>query len=113
MRLFAGTQWDRPPTCDRCGKLEAECQCPPPPAPRVPPESQTLRLATEKRKRGKVVTLVSGLAGADEHRLELLTQLKNACGAGGTLQDDQLELQGNHLERVRAFLAELGYRVKP
>ena len=28
-RLFAGTPWDRPPTCERCGELEAECKCPP------------------------------------------------------------------------------------
>jgi translation initiation factor 1 len=113
MRLFAGTPFDRPPTCDRCGKLEAECKCPPLPAPRVPPESQTLWLAIEKRKKGKVVTLVRGLEGTAEQVSELLTLLKDTCGAGGTIQEDQLELQGNHLERVRVFLIHLGYRVKP
>jgi translation initiation factor 1 len=113
MRLFAGTPFDRPPTCDRCGKLEADCKCPRLPAPRVSPESQTLSLAIEKRKKGKVVTLVLGLEGTAEHKSELLTLLKDACGAGGTAEEDQLELQGNHLERVRVFLAKLGYRVKP
>lgn len=113
MRLFAGTPFDRPPTCDRCGKLEADCKCPPLPAPRVPPESQTLRLAVEKRNKGKVVTLVSGLEGTAEQISELLTLLKDTCGAGGTVQEDQLELQGNHQDRVRAALVKLGYRVKP
>ena len=39
-RLFAGTPWDRPPTCERCGKLESECACPPPAVEpkRLPPE---------------------------------------------------------------------------
>ncbi|HEY2838554.1 MAG TPA: translation initiation factor [Pirellulales bacterium] len=113
MRLFAGTPYDRPPKCDRCGALEAECKCPPPSAPRVPPENQILRLAVEKRKKGKIVTLVSGLEGPAEHRAELLTQLKNICGAGGTMQDDLLELQGAHQERLREALIKLGYRVRP
>ena len=62
-RLFAGTPWDRPPTCERCGKLESECTCPPPlVAPvRLAPESQTARLRLEKRPRGKVVTVVANL----------------------------------------------------
>jgi translation initiation factor 1 len=43
---------------------------------------------------------------------ELLTRLKSQCGAGGTLKDDCLEIQGAHLDRVRAALAELGYRLR-
>lgn len=112
MRLFAGTPWDRPPTCDRCGGLEADCKCPPAPAPRVPPGEQTLQIRVEKRKKGKIVTLVLGLQAGDEERSALLTKLKNACGAGGTAQEAELELQGNHQERLRAALVKLGYRVK-
>lgn len=78
----------------------------------VPPEKQTARLAVEKRKKGKIVTVVSGLAAADNDLPELLTRLKTACGAGGTLQEDSLEIQGEHLERLRNLLAEIGYRVK-
>ena len=75
------------------------------------PEKQTARLAVERRKKGKLVTIVRGLA-ADENDLpRLLGKLKAACGAGGTLKHDSLEIQGNHLERVRELLAEIGYRV--
>jgi translation initiation factor 1 len=42
----------------------------------------------------------------------LLSQLKAACGAGGTVKDDVLEIQGDHLKRVRGLLAEIGYRVR-
>jgi translation initiation factor 1 len=112
MRLFEGTQWDRPPRCERCGELAEACTCPPPPKVLTPPEKQTARLAVEKRKKGKVVTVVRGLP-ADENDLPgLLGQLKAACGAGGTIKDDELEIQGDHLERLRALLAKIGYRVR-
>jgi translation initiation factor 1 len=112
MRLFAGTPFDRPPTCERCGKLEADCACPPLAAPRIPPEEQTARLAIEKRKKDKIVTVVRGLPAEGNDLPELLRQLKSQCGAGGTLQEDALEIQGEHLERIRAALGQLGYRVK-
>jgi translation initiation factor 1 len=76
------------------------------------PEKQTARLAIEKRKKGKVVTVVRGLL-ADENDLPaLLGRLKAACGAGGTPKDDELEIQGDHLERLRGLLGEIGYRVR-
>lgn len=114
MRLFAGTPLDRPPRCERCGALETDCACPPmppPAAPRIPPEKQTARLAIEKRKKGKVVTVIRGLPAIGNDLPELLTKLKNACGAGGAIQDDVLEIQGEHVERAGELLKSLGYRV--
>lgn len=112
MRLFEGTPWDRPPRCERCGELEEDCTCPPPPKVLTPPGNQTARLAVEKRKKGKVVTVIRGLP-ADENDLPvLLSRLKAACGAGGTVKGDLLQIQGDHLESVRGLLAGLGYRVR-
>ncbi|MBL9094185.1 MAG: translation initiation factor [Planctomycetaceae bacterium] len=114
-RLFAGTQWDVPPRCDRCGALEAECRCPPPPAPAresLPPNKQSAKLAVEKRTGGRFVTVVRGLAAADNDFPGLVGQLKAACGAGGTHKDDTIEIQGKHLDAVRAALERIGYRVK-
>jgi translation initiation factor 1 len=112
MRLFEGTAWDRPPRCERCGELEEACTCPPPLKVLTPPDKQTARLAVEKRKKGKVVTVVRGLAENENDLPTLLGQLKAACGAGGTMKDDELEIQGDHLERLRSLLAEIGYRVR-
>lgn len=112
MRLFEGTQFDRPPRCERCGELEENCNCPPPPPERVPPHKQTARLAVEKRKKGKVVTVVRGLSAEGNDLAALLAQLKNACGAGGAIKDDSLEIQGKHLERIRTLLAGIGYCVR-
>jgi translation initiation factor 1 len=110
MRLFAGTEFDVPIHCDRCGLLVQDCQCPPvaklPPAP----ENQQVRLSREKRKKGKMVTVVAGIHPACA--ADLLKQLKNHCGAGGTIKEDTIEIQGQHLERVEAWLKQAGYKVR-
>jgi translation initiation factor 1 len=69
-------------------------------------------VAVEKRKRGKTVTVVRGLAPEADTLADLLTQLKNLCGAGGTLKQGDLEIQGSHLQRVRDALRDRGYRVQ-
>jgi translation initiation factor 1 len=113
--MLAGTIFDRPPHCERCDLPENRCECPPPETAklsRVPPQKQTARLSVEKRKRGKIVTVIRGLASDHNNLQELLTRLKNACGAGGTIQPDSVELQGKHIDRLRSELQKIGYRVK-
>ena len=110
-RLFAGTPWDRPPTCDRCGRLESECSCPPPPEiKRIAPEQQTARLSTERRAKGKMVTVIAGLDPESNDLSELATRLKAACGAGGTVKDGQIEIQGDHLRAAKHALQAIGYK---
>lgn len=76
------------------------------------PSKQTARLALEKRKKGKIVTVIRGLPAEGNDLPALLSRLKTTCGTGGTLQEETLELQGNQLERVRTALTGLGYRVQ-
>lgn len=114
MHLLAGTIFDRPPHCDRCDKPETECCCPPlTPVKNVkPPEKQTARLTVEKRKKGKLMTVIRGLAASDNDFPQLLSQLKNACGAGGTIEADEIEIQGDQIARLQRVLSEIGYRVR-
>jgi translation initiation factor 1 len=112
MRLFAGTKYDQPPKCDRCGKLETECLCSPPARRWISPASQVARLCLEKRKKGKVVTVIRGLSAEGNDLPAMLTRLKSLCGAGGAFQDDRLEIQGDHVERISDILGELGYQVR-
>ena len=114
MRLFEGTQFDRPPICSRCELLETECKCPPPEPEPTAPNKLTARLSVQKRKRGKIVTVIAGLneGHPGKHLGDLLTKLKNACGAGGTIQQDTIEIQGDHLERVKELLAKIGYKIR-
>jgi len=112
MRLFEGTAFDRPPRCETCDELEAECKCPPPTVAEIPPAKQTVRLQVENRKRGKQVTAIRGLKLSDAGLASLLTTLNSSCGAGGAIDDGVIEIQGGQVERVRAALEKLGYRVK-
>ncbi len=114
MRLLEGTPWDRPAHCERCDLPESECRCPPLPAAStvIPPKQQTARLAMEKRKKGKMVTVIRGLSAAGNDLPALLSRLKIAIGAGGTMEGEELEIQGEHLERVRQLLSQIGYKVK-
>ena len=113
-RLLAGTPWDRPPTCDRCGRLESQCSCPPPvpEAKRIPPLQQTARLMTERRAKGKLVTVIAGLDPEANDLNELGARLKNACGAGGTVKDGRIELQGDHLRAAEKALQAIGYKTR-
>lgn len=114
MGLLAGTIFDRPPHCERCDRPESDCQCPPTiVAPNYrPPEKQTARVSTEKRKKGKQVTVIRGLSAIDNDLSSLLTRLKNVCGAGGTIVNDELEIQGDQVVRVQQALSEIGYKVR-
>ena len=111
MRLFEGTQFDIPPTCERCEKAEADCQCPPlkPVEERVPANQQQLKVFEEKRKHKRTFTLVRGLHKRD--RKEVLTKLKDALGSGGTIKDETIELQGAHAEKAKQALRGLGFKV--
>lgn len=112
MRLFEGTVFDRPPRCEVCEELEEDCTCPLQEEPRTPPQNQTAKVVTENRKRGKVVTVIRNLADEGDHLKTLLTQLKSTCGAGGTVKDGTLEIQGDQLEPCSVFLRSQGYKVR-
>ena len=113
-RLFAGTQFDIPPTCDRCGKLEEECRCEPLPASAdyLAPEDQSAKVRVDRRKHKRMVTVVWGLGATETVLADLLSKLKSACGSGGSLQGEQIELQGDHLHRVQEQLRQIGYKVR-
>ncbi len=112
MRLFEGTPFDRPPRCEKCDQLEEECVCSPEEMPLTPVDQQVASIFLEKRKRGKIVTLIRDLLDERDVLPELLTRLKSQCGAGGALKNGTLEIQGDHIAKVREELQSIGYRVK-
>jgi len=67
--------------------------------------SAGIRLRLDRRASGRVVTVVTGLPGTPDEVQALARALKAACGAGGTVKDGALELQGDHRDRVEAALA--------
>jgi len=72
-----------------------------------------VRIQRETKGRGgKTVTVISGLQLAPADLTALGKQLKAACGTGGTVKEGNIEIQGDHRERVVAELKKRGYKVK-
>jgi translation initiation factor 1 len=79
----------------------------------LPPGEQTAYLHRDSKGRGgKVVTLVKKLILSDDDMKELARRLKQVCGTGGTVKDGEIEIQGEHRERIADELKKLGYKVK-
>ena len=79
---------------------------------KVAANQQTLYVALERLKGGKVATMVSNFIGS-EHDLETLgKQLKNKCGSGGTVKDGVILIQGEQREKVIILLNSIGYKTK-
>jgi translation initiation factor 1 len=65
---------------------------------------------TERRAKGKLVTVIAGLDPEVNDLNELGARVKNACGAGGTVKEGRIELQGDHVQAVEKALQDIGYR---
>ncbi len=69
-----------------------------------------IRIRLDRRRSGRVVTVVTGFPGTKAEAAGLARELKAACGAGGTYKDGAMELQGDHRERVEAALRQRGLK---
>src|SRR5262249_21239981 len=79
----------------------------------VDASKQTVRVVLDRKRRaGKLVTIAGGFQLTAESLAALGATLKKKCGAGGTAKDSEIEIQGDHAERVAAELERLGYRVR-
>ncbi len=111
--LFDGTPLERPVTCEVCEKPLAQCACPRDESGTVLlPEDQPAKVSREKRRNGKMVTVITGLNPVASNLDDILAQLKSACAAGGTINEGRIEIQGDHRERALALLQDLGYPAK-
>jgi translation initiation factor 1 len=79
----------------------------------VPPNQQNLKVeASRKGRGGKTVTVISGFQGKPETLADLAKQLKAQCGTGGTVKENEIEIQGEHKQKLLEILTKLGYKAK-
>ncbi len=109
-RLVYSTDGGRAP--EEAGQRPARAGAPGRSGPPVPDDG-VVRIFRERGGRGgKTVTVVRGLPDRG-HALEMRSaELRRLCGAGGTVRDGVIEIQGDHRERIAARLRETGLRVK-
>lgn len=97
--------------CPGCRQPVAACVCRL--AKAAPAGDGVVRVSRETKGRGgKAVTLVRGLALAPDALAAMGKQLRAQCGAGGTVKDGVVEIQGDHADRVVALLQQRGLSVK-
>ena len=97
--------------CPTCRQPLSACTCAQ--AGAAPRGDGRVRVSRETQGRGgKAVTLVRGLPLDAAALAALGKRLRTACGAGGTVKDGVLEVQGDHVERVLAWLQQDGFAAK-
>lgn len=86
---------------------------PEPEAEEVPEGDGIVRLRREtKGRKGKGVTLVTGLALPQNELKQMAKKLKQQCGVGGSVKEYVIELQGDQRDIIEKWLTKQGYRVK-
>ena len=100
--------------CAGCGWPAKDCKCSSSrSADQAVPGRIVAKLRLEKKGRGgKTVTVVYDLPQNSAFLKELAQELKRACGTGGAVAENTIELQGDLRDRVREHLANKGWQVK-
>jgi len=103
--------------CPECARPVAECRCrrskPAQPQAGATRGDGVVRVGREtKGRKGKGVTVISGVPLAGAALEELATRLKKRCGSGGTVHEGVIEIQGDHRDMLVAELQRLGYAAK-
>ena len=90
-------------TCPKCGLPQDLCVC-----ETIAREQQKIEVTIEKRKFGKKYTIITGIK-KEANIKEITKKLKAKFACGGTSKSGKIELQGDHKNRLKPILVELGF----
>ncbi|MBY0516665.1 MAG: translation initiation factor [Bacteriovoracaceae bacterium] len=95
--------------CEKCSSNPCRC----PKSKNLNPSEHTLKVRRETNGRGgKTVTVVLELPDNESYFKELTSKLKTHCGCGGAFKGQTIEIQGDHRDKVKAYLEARGFKVK-
>lgn len=99
--------------CPECGKPSSSCSCSQGKRNSTPAGDGIVRVGREtKGRKGKGVTIISGVPLDAAGLLALGKELKKRCGSGGTVKDGIIEVQGDHRDMLIEELQQRGWKVK-
>lgn len=90
--------------CSRCGLPKELCVC-----ETIAKESQEIKVFTEKKKFNRIYTIIEGIDEKEIDMKDLIKKLKNKFACGGTIKDKRIELQGNHKQKAKETLVQMGF----
>lgn len=90
--------------CPVCGLPRTICVC-----KTISREQQRIKIKLETRKWGRPVTIIEGLDGDKNELAQLARRLKSVCASGGTVKNGMIMLQGDHRDKVKEILLEMGH----
>ena len=97
--------------CSACGKPITRCVCRR--EKTAPKGDGVVRVGrATKGRRGKGVTVITGVPLDHDGLRNLAKELKQKCGAGGTVKEGVIEIQGDHRDMLVEELKKKGYTVK-
>lgn len=103
---------DQGRVCPDCGNAHSSCIC-------KQQKNDTIvgngivRIKREtKGRKGKGVTIISGLPLDNTDLKKLAKELKQRCGTGGAVKSGEIEIQGDQREIIKALLESKGYPAK-
>ncbi len=91
--------------CNVCGLPQELCIC-----EDISKSSTQISVYTEERKFNDV-TIASGFDVNNTNIDELSSELKSKFACGGTIQDDKIELQGDHRDSLIKTLENKGFEI--
>lgn len=90
--------------CPKCGLPKELCVC-----ETIAKESQIIKVYVIRKKFGKQYTLIEGIDEKEIDLKDLAKKLKTKFACGGTAKEGRIELQGNHKQKVKANLIQMGF----
>lgn len=92
-----------PETCPNCGLPRDICVC-----ETIAKEKESIKVYIERGRYGKEVTVIDGFSN-DVNKKNVAKELKQKLACGGTIKEGAVQLQGNHVHKVKEILVRMGF----
>lgn len=96
--------------CPNCGQAVKQCRCS---KDQVVVGDGVVRVRHEtKGRKGKGVTVITGIPCSVDELKDIAKKLKKLCGSGGAVKQQTIEIQGDHRPKLIEWLCQQGWPVK-